>query len=374
MNLFPKTVPWVVVSLIAASSAFGKDNQCCSPDAQKCCGLDQSQGMDCPPLKAGYNAPARIDVKRCWDIYADCSFIYWQPEQEDMALGVSNTQLLPDIEFNGIRGNLIDENFQYKPGFKVGIGMNFAYDEWDAYTEYTWLHGTNTTSSNGPGTPGGNILSLWGSPVHGLNTFTSAEGTWRFKFDFLDGELSRSYYVGKRLSLYPYFGLRGAWIRQKHIAHYINTDSSDNANGVSNWTIKNQSVSWGIGPRAGIGANWMLGRGFRIYGDSAADILYTHYDVKVREADTLDTAWAQNITQSDTGYLRTHLDLELGIGWGSYFHCDRWHVDLSAGYGFQAFFNQNMFRHFNAGEVGYSFSPNGNLYIQGLTAMMRIDY
>jgi hypothetical protein len=75
--------------------------------------------------------------------------------------------------------------------------------------------------------------------------------------------------------------------------------------------------------------------------------------------------------------LRTHLDLEFGIAWGSYFDNNNWHVDLSAGYGFQVFFNQNMFRWFAStyyGSVAQSVSPNGNLYMHGLTASARFDF
>ncbi|HSX11387.1 MAG TPA: Lpg1974 family pore-forming outer membrane protein [Chlamydiales bacterium] len=373
MNLFPNKAPWLVVSLIAATSAFGQDNQGCPAPAKKCVPgqfYEQGHGLDCTQLPAVYNASSRIDVNRCWNVYADGSFIYWQPQQENMELGISSTILEAEIASHGLQGSFIGENFQYKPGFKIGVGMNFEYDAWDAYAEYTWLHGADSTSSNG------NILALWGMPEHGENSaesFTSAEGTWRFKFDFVDVELARSYYVGKKLSFRPSLGLRGAWIRQKHLAHYVNTEAVEGAT-LSNWIITDRSVSQGVGPRVGIGTNWMFGRGFRIYADGAADILYTRYNVSTTENDTDFLTWNPNIEQRDVGYLRTHLDLELGIGWGSYYNCNAWHVDLSAGYGFQAFFNQNMFRHFNALVEAYSYSPNGNLYIQGLTAMMRIDY
>jgi hypothetical protein len=75
------------------------------------------------------------------------------------------------------------------------------------------------------------------------------------------------------------------------------------------------------------------------------------------------------------GVVRTHLDLELGLGWGTYFDDNNWHVDLSASYGFQVFFDQNMFRHFEDDVmIGLSSVANGNLYVQGLTATARFDF
>jgi hypothetical protein len=83
------------------------------------------------------------------------------------------------------------------------------------------------------------------------------------------------------------------------------------------------------------------------------------------------------VRQKDIDYLRTHLELELGFGWGSYFDNNNWHIDLSAGYALQVFFDQNMFRHFETGNhrtTAYSSLPHGNLYVQGLTATARLDF
>ncbi|HSX11430.1 MAG TPA: hypothetical protein VLF94_06940, partial [Chlamydiales bacterium] len=82
-----------------------------------------------------------------------------------------------------------------------------------------------------------------------------------------------------------------------------------------------------------------------------------------------------NVRQNDLGYLRTHLDLELGLGWERYLRCNKLHVDLSAGYGFQVFFGQIMFRRWlDDIDIGKSFNQVSNLFIQGLTARARLDF
>ena len=127
----------------------------------------------------------------------------------------------------------------------------------------------------------------------------------------------------------------------------------------------------------------MIGQGFRLYGNSAGDILYTRY-TSLRENDSQSTSAGVLLesfvtTQKNLGCLRTHLELEMGIGWGSYFDNNNWHVDLSAGYNFQVFFDQNAFRRFYQSGTGttvdaLSFLPNGNLYLQGLTATLKVDF
>jgi hypothetical protein len=73
--------------------------------------------------------------------------------------------------------------------------------------------------------------------------------------------------------------------------------------------------------------------------------------------------------------LRTHLDFELGFGWGSYFDNNNWHIDLSASYGWQVFFAQDMFRHFESTSyIGGNTNPHGDLFVQGLTATLRVDF
>ena len=385
MNLFTRTAPWVAATLLAAVSTFAQNSKC-APSAQKSCQpgkfYEQGHELVCTQMMAGYNAPARIDVRCSWDVYATGSFLYWQPTEENLELGISNSTPYADIEDDGIAGNVIDMNFKFKPGFKVALGMNFDHDNWDAFAEYTWLHGTSSTYSNGPSALGGGILPFWGTPhlIDG-NEYNTASGNWNVKLDFLDVAMARSYYVGTSLSFRPMVGARAAWIRQTYLANYLNNgDNAINvgdggASFVSDTSVKNRSRSWGLGPRMGLGTNWMVGQGLRIYGDAAADVLYTRYTLQFKQTDSDLSTLHETVRQKHIDYLRTHLDLEIGIGWGMYLDNNNWHIDLAAGYGFQVFFDQNMFRHYSdSSNYANSFAPNGNLFVNGLTATARLDF
>jgi hypothetical protein len=149
------------------------------------------------------------------------------------------------------------------------------------------------------------------------------------------------------------------------------------------------SASWGVGPRAGFASNWLMGYGFRLIGNASADILYTRYSIhdNTQQAILASGLVTTNISVSqEIDYLRTHLDFELGFGWGSYFSRNECHIDLSATYGFQEFRGQNMNRKFTGGidvgsgapgsgsNQGTSFNPNGDLYVHGVTATARFDF
>lgn len=395
LNLLTKTKPWMVASLIVASSVFGQNNcgktcppkPCAPPCPQPCpptqvCNTDPCcPAWPVPVLNAAYNYPARIQTRCPWDIFADVSFIYWQPIEENLEIGIANTPAPTAGALTAganayIDSNVINMDFDYKPGFKVGLGGNFDYDNWDLRLEYTWFHNTNSQSSNGP--LGGSIIPTIGTPdVTNTNLYDSVSGNWQLKMDIIDLDLGRWHYVGTKLVCHPTFGMRVDWIRQNTGTTYTraagrNGDTAD----VS--TITQKSNSWAIGPKVGMDTNFDLGMGFRFFGNGEADLLFTKYTrLSYKELHT-DATLALNpvrVKQNKVYAVKPHLDLELGFGWGTHLDCNNWYMDFALGYEFQVFFDQNMFRHFNdSAMVGNSTLPNGNLYVQGLTATFKLDF
>lgn len=304
-----------------------------------------------------------------------------------MELGIANNTLPvagPDtaaVSFvtNGIDADVIGMKFKYKPGFKVGFGWNSDYDNWDIHAEYTWFHCHQHQYSNGPSV--GQIFPSWGTPVFlGGNPYETASEKWRLRMDIVDVDLGRWYYVGTKLTFRPNFGGRAAFIRQNVDVEYTSTGSL--GLGVADiQDVSARSTSWGVGTKAGLDTNWNLGCGFRLFGNGEADILFTRYNrLSFKEthtavaSSTVDSA-PESVSQKRYICLRTHLDLQLGLGWGTYWDCNNWYTDVALGYEFQVFFDQNMFRHFFDGFMyGNSLVPNGNLYTHGLTAQFRLDF
>lgn len=355
MNLFSKKASWIAATLFVATSAFAQTGQvsqnkscpapvCCP--APKCCPAVEKIKLTC-----AYNAPARIEVRGCWDLYASASFTYWQALQDNMEYAIVDGRT--STAYNGTIQNL---GFDFEPGFKVALGMNFDHDNWDTRVEYTWFRG-RTSSSVSAEAPE-SISSLW---TEGVENIVSASQSWKLHMDLLDWELGRGYYVGKKLTFRPFFALRGAWIRQNIDADYSVAELDHPL-----VSLDKKSRSWAVGPRAGLYTDWLFCDGFRLFGNGAGDILFTRYTTLRDKGVSEDTSTTINQTNLNT--VRTHLDLELGLGWGTYFDCNNWHIDLSAGYNFQVFFNQNVFRQYEV------LRTSGNLYLQGLTVTARFDF
>jgi hypothetical protein len=376
LNFFNRRKLLTVASLIVATSAFAQDN---NRPRKEC--FDQGLEMPMNQTMAGHSHHGRTEVRGSWDVWARGSYLYWQAREEGLDLGfVSNTATPITSPPAGLASQVSVEHphFGFKSAFKVALGVNLDYDHWETWAEYTWFHGTVNTSL--AGLPSGSFLypaqgmtttSILGTPTTNAN-FSSATQSWELKMDIIDLCLTRSHYSGAKLIFVPYFGARGALIRQTEFNDY---DSSLNT-----LTIENKSISQGLGPRAGVNSKYQVGYGFRLMGDAGADILYTRYNyLFTQKMVTSGGAVAQNLKLQETrnDFLRAHADLELGVGWGSYFDNNNWFVDISATYGFQVFWNQNMFRNFTGSDgfdIAHSTIPNGNLYVHGVTANLKIDF
>lgn len=317
-------------------------------------------------MMAAYNATARIDVRGSWDLYTTGTYIYWQPREENLELGISNHDNVNDYSLP-IDGRVINMNFRYKSGIQAGLGIYSDRDNWDAYGEYTWLAGRHYSAAKAP--LNGSILPFWGHPANiAETTIVSAKSRWKLEMNIGDAILGRSYYVGTKLTFRPFFGARAAWINQKYLASYHEPSVI--------YHVYSSSHSWGLGAEAGVRTHWLLGYGIRIIGSAEADILFTRYNLHMKEQDSATpTLSAVSLHQRHIFYLRPHSDIEFGFGWGSYMCNHNYHIDLLATYGFQIFWNQNMFRSFvDYLDVGKSYAPGGDLYIHGVTGEIRLDY
>lgn len=379
------------------------------PPTQMC---PQPPATCCPPwpvpvLNAAYNYPARTQTRCPWDIAFDASFILWQPLEDNLEFAmVNNIPANPNtanVPAGVINANVVDMDFNYKPGFKVGFTGYFEYDNWDTHIEYTWFHTKNSNSTSVPAIAASAqvIYPMMGHPAslfaagagtnNGAFVFNSASEHWKMHMDIIDWDLGRWYYVGTKLTFRPNFGARAAFIRQRLDVDYSSDtpfsslDNTANAQTVPAFRavdIAAKSGSWGVGLKTGLDANWMIGQGFRVFGCGEADILFTRYTslgfsqrVTPLLPSNLAPVSSIVVNQGKHNTVRTHLDLQMGFGWGTYWDCNNWYTDFMLGYEFQVFFDQNMFRHFESSVMqGLSRDTNGNLYAQGLTAEFSLTF
>lgn len=302
-----------------------------------------------------------------WYIFADA--LYWHADvgSADWAFKNNNTAAVPEK----IEGPNHCLNFKWNWGFRVGLGANMDYDQWDTNVYYTWF---KTHNSNAVGTHENQIAH----DLIGLGTvLTQGKINWRIHYSMLDWELGRWFYVSKHLSLRPHIGVKGGWISQTVKRRFTKPQFFYKAEAENDF--------WGVGPCGGLNTTWVLGtvgtHHFSLFGDFAGALMYGHFDVDNEEEFT------SIATGLETSEFKPHklnrnlvapmLQTILGFSWDTSYNRDRCHFGLRIGYEFQFWFRQNQML------TGEFFGPlhsvtyqraHDDLAFQGLTIDFKFDF
>jgi len=295
-------------------------------------------------------------------------FIWWKTNIGGMEYAMSGVADGGDyVPFgsNVKKGNIVQPNFDFAPGLKIGAGLDFAYDGWDLYANYTWLNGAtkhNSISSHS-GNAAVTLIPTVGLNGGSFNTYiTKQRSKWRQYFDVIDLELGRNFFISRHLTLRPHFGLKSAWIGEKFKLWCLD----ENTNFIDKQT-RNQNL-WGIGIRAGVNTVWHFSRNWGLYGDLAATGLWSDFHVTAKDREThLPTATTANTLNTRQVITEVIPVVELGLGltYMTWFDNDQYLFQASAGWEKQVWLDFNHFMHTYR---------TGNLSLQGLTIKLGFAF
>lgn len=361
------------------------DNQAACPET--CFNRGAESKPEC--MQAGYATPAAIEINKGWNTFFTASYLYYEAIQGGMDLAVPVEATIAsgsasDVYPSALGYPVLVQDFAFKSGFQVGLGWICPNDQWVLYAEYTWLHGTTHTNATAP-SPNVATINGFGVPQSGLwNPASWYQGryfdniyppfissAWNYKIDLVDVQVSRPYYASPRITVDPFFGLRGAFIRQSLDLNATELSYNDNIIFSPVWEANYASHANGIGPRFGANGNCYLGYGIKLIGNAAASLLFTGYHVSqdVTSPDA-DTPLPVRTTLKEFSTLRPNLDISLGLGWDTYSYCQKFHWNIEAVYDFSIFWEQNMMRYLadlvGSNYYGIGGGSAGNLYLQGL--------
>ena len=339
--------------LTATLFATQKPNQ----NSTTCCECKPLYFSDCECIRVTPAAGPRI--ARSWNFILAADFIYWTVRQDGMFHAVSG------VGSNVSKGKVYDLNWQWEPGFKVGLGSNLPHDCWDLYAEYTWIR-SNVSHS----TSVSNLVSYWSIGGVPLLALLDSHANWRIRFHDLHLELGRNSYLSQYLKLRVHVGLQGSWIDQKY--RIRQTLLEDNA---VNRLFLGQDF-WGVGLRAGLNTAWQFTRSFSFYGDLALAILWGQFDLDRKDQTT--TAINVTTTTINTGVsphtFEPVVSLGAGFRWETWFgmnDCcmEQFHISFEAGWEHQLWILQNELI-----KVPTETDHIGDLILQGLTVKVRFDF
>jgi hypothetical protein len=258
-----------------------------------------------------------------------------------------------------IKGDIEHFNFDWGLGFKFGGGYLFEHDGWDVDAELTYFqtHAHHSSSAHLP-----HLFPLVGDRLLNL---THSTAHFKVHFYNVDLVLGRNYFVGKFLSLHPFFGLSSAWIDQHRHFHF-QTDTRDHV------ALRSKNDFWGIGPRLGLGAQFAFCQSFSFYADIFGNLLWG--DFRVSE-------WEKNKTL-DLVYYDLHDNLHrmvpnaafgLGLLYETNLSQDTCHLIIKGGYENQYWWRQNQLLVPDVDNLEF-YRASDDLSMQGLTLQFRLDF
>ncbi|MBN2479765.1 MAG: hypothetical protein JXA94_06015 [Parachlamydiales bacterium] len=338
-----------IVSISAQNQKKTVDQKCTSKKI-----IEMGYPLEKNQSKNIYNAPASIDVCGSWDVFVSGSFILWQAKENCLQLG----KFTPTIASDQV--STVNMDFDFAPGFKVGLGFNTGFDGWNTYLEYVRLQSTSKEDYNSLPEGVAHINSPW-IPI----PLTNIQGKWKIEYNMADFELSRPYYNGTKLTINPLFGFRGGAIDQKFEV------STNGALGRSTSNFKNDS--WLIGGRAGIYSNYLLGYGVKIVSKVATSLNYQRFKTSILFINANDPSLITKILEDKIGLFSPNLDLNIGFGWGTYFDHNNWHFNLLALYDAVFWWNQNEIENLRSTNNLSDGEPS-SLFLHGLTVTIKFDF
>jgi hypothetical protein len=296
------------------------------------------------------------------DPFITADFIYWKAEVDNLDYAYNGAAAVTEGTLATEEGHMYHPNFKYEPGFKVGFGLKFKHDGWDLFGQYTWLQVDKDDTRSHAHSDSDVADILQGTIVHNSNGdsefFGSASAAWSLKFNVVDLELGRDFWVSKRLSLRPFTGMKFSWIHQDFDFDGDDVGEVDGINLDYDMHVKQS----GVGLRSGLNTAFYMWNKWSIFGDLAISGMLNDFSSK-RE-DSYQDEPADEFTQLHV-HKHSHpvtgiLEFALGLRFDTCFSNNRYKYMLEAGWENQVWFGQSPFLFLQS-------NTPGNLSFSGLT-------
>lgn len=300
----------------------------------------------------------------------------------------------------------------WDPGVRVGIGWNSCCDGWDFYLNWTYFKNCEKGSASGNVNDFIEmtqfnetlILNPWATSEDATEDnfmLRSASAKWRVRFNQIDLEIGRKYWLSPCFNLRPFAALRGAWTRTKFsISNSAGPVPQDNENGGPNVIKRSNQFKnrlWGAGFLTGIQPTWYFCCNFALYSQLDVALLWGEQEGKKSESTfrSIDEEEqgirtridASNHSTDEFFQMSPILDVGIGLRWEESWCCDRYRTALDLGWEHHHWFNHSL-RHktvqsddnMNSDDVSFDdaiqsfFEEASDLGYGGFVLRLRFDF
>jgi hypothetical protein len=287
------------------------------------------------------------------NIFESGEFLYWRFSSPNLIYGRSGVGVKGAVESAVTSGTALLPEFDYDPGFRLGLGTRFGPSKlFDLVGYYTWLYSVPL------GTISGNQISHSFQPNNFFNSGTAATNVYslaslalHLHLHIAEVQSGYTFPINRNFTLRPYIALTSYIIAGDLKARYEFTTPT-NAFEISK--THGECASWSIGPKTGLDVIYHIKGRFGIFSNVNLSQQISHINMQTEETEEVPATGVKFVIQK--GHLTenrniTLFGLEIGPTWDEWFCNYKYHVY------FRATFQAN---NLNAG-ANLSFLNNQNI-------------
>lgn len=280
------------------------------------------------------------------------------------------------LEHGSVKGiGTQDDAWSWKPGVRVGLGLYLGCERWNLDLSWTYLYTHENRKIHASDDE--SLVPLFGFPstISG-STVDKAKESWECKINYIDLVFAKPFYLSRHFIINPLIGIRGASVDQEIHNKYTGGISSGFSSIDFILTPKVDSDFRGLGLTGGLNTEWILGKGWEIFGKIAGSLLYSKFDIK---QNTPAFPASAIIIETETEFEEHRftvvptLEIMAGIQWGTSFGCNKYHIAVRLDYEFHYWWKQNNFSRF-FDNIMEKVDKAGDLQFTGFGIGVQLDF
>lgn len=285
----------------------------------------------------------KIQNCRCNNIFTVGEFLYWRFSSPNLAygrdgIGLSNSSPITEIPVVKT-GTSFFPNFQYDPGFRIGLGAKFGPGKaFDLVGYYSWLRsGANDHVRGGQISASFLPINFLVSSTIATNSYSFASLDLNLHFNWFEVQSGYSFSPNRYITLRPYVALQAMIVEGDLHARYDYTITTASG-GAPAGTFEiakthGDCSSWCIGPR--IGLDFILHPTKCLGVFSTVNLTQQSSSIHMRSVATQNRPALGTEFIIQRGKLHANHNvlvagLELGPTWDQWFCCQRYHLHVRA--------------------------------------------
>jgi len=354
---------FLLLGFAFAISAYAIPKDPCLP--QDICCEDPAPG----PYTFSYPKDVGLVCPR--DFYAHGEFLWMKPSEEGLEYAMEQ-DAATEYTFPLENGKIKDfssgsQEWDWRPGFRVGFGFYNNFDSWNIDVNWTYLRIKADSETEITGTDLALLLLLYPITFNNLSV-KHASSRWSGDFNTLDLMVGKPYHVSRYYVSNPMFGIRAAWIDQDYHVRYFIFYAKQN--------VFHKNDYWAAGLRGAYEGDFLLGSGWLVYGKAAFALLFGKFDTsQSSDFENVDIPLAKYKIENSFYSVQPNAELSMGLSWSKFFHKDQYKVALKVGYEYHQWWDQNQLRKFfDFNPVATDTVSRGDLSFNGFMFGLHIDF